>query len=118
MNYQQFFNIGKTLKKNAPEGTIVCSRKPQMLYLYSERPGVSYLFSTDAKELITDLVSKNVDFVVLDALGYSSTYRYLFPAVQQYPQLFPKVLVHYPDTHTYLVSFDRQRAKRELGLEE
>lgn len=118
VNYQQFFNIGKTLKKSTPEGTIVCSRKPQMLYLYSERPGVSYLFSTDAKELITDLVSKNVDFVVLDALGYSSTYRYLFPAVQQYPQLFPKVLVHYPDTHTYLVSFDSQRAKRELGLGE
>ncbi|MGM9809958.1 MAG: hypothetical protein ACI30J_03705 [Paludibacteraceae bacterium] len=118
VNYQQFFNIGKTLKKNTPEGTIVCSRKPQMLYLYSERQGVNYVFSTDAKELIADLVRKNVDLVVLDALGYSSTYRYLFPAVQQYPQLFPKVLVHYPDTHTYLVSFDRQRAKRELGLGE
>ena len=89
-----------------------------MLWLYSERAGVNYRYTTDAKELIADLVEKKVDLVVLDALGYSSTYRYLFPAVQQYPQLFPKVLMHYQDTHTYLVSFDRQRAIEELGLTE
>lgn len=115
-NYQQFFAIGKTIKKNTPEAMVVCSRKPQMLYLYAERPGVNYLNTQDAKELITDLVRKNVDLVVLDALGYSSTYRYLFPAVQQYPQFFQNILVHYPDTHTYLVAFDRQLAAQELGL--
>lgn len=117
-NYQQFFAIGKALKKNTAPGTIICSRKPQMLWLYSERAGVNYRYTTDAKELIADLVEKKVDLVVLDALGYSSTYRYLFPAVQQYPQLFPKVLMHYQDTHTYLVSFDRQRAIEELNLSE
>ena len=117
-NYQQFFAIGKALKKNTDKDIVICSRKPQMLWLYSERAGVNYRYTTDAKELIADLVTKKVDMVVLDALGYSSTYRYLFPAVQQYPQLFPNVLMHYPDTHTYLLSFDRQRAIEELGLDE
>ena len=115
-NYQQFFQLGESIKKYTPENTVVCSRKPQMLYLYSQRPGVNYLFTKDAKALITDLVKKDVDLVILDALGYSSTYHYLFPAVQQYPHLFPKIVAHYEDTNTYLLTFDKAAAKKELHI--
>lgn len=106
--YKQFFDIGKQLGKKTPEGTVICSRKPQMLYLYSERPGVVYKFTQDADELLTDLANKKVDYVILDALGYSSTAHYLFPAIQKYPQYFTPV-IHYEDTHTYLLRFDRER---------
>lgn len=112
--YTQFFRIGKQLKASVPEGTVVCSRKPQMLWLESGMPGVNYKFTKDARELLLDLVDRKVDYVVLDALGYSSTYLYLFPAVQAYPQLFPQVVTQYDDTHTYLLRFDRERAEREL----
>ena len=105
--YKQFFDIGKQLKKNTPKGTVICSRKPQMLYIYSERPGVSYRFTQDAHELISDLAAKKVDYVILDALGYSSTGLYLFPAIQQYAQYFA-IVMHYEDTHTYLLRFDRE----------
>lgn len=108
--YKQFFQIGERLKKHTPQGTVVCSRKPQMLYLYSERPGVGYKFTQDAKELIADLVNKQVDYVILDALGYSSTAHYLYPAIQKYPQYFTPV-IHYEDTHTYLLRFDREHAQ-------
>ncbi len=112
--YTQFFRIGKSLKNMAPEGTVVCSRKPQMMWLESGLPGVNYKYTKDAKELLVDLVDRKVDYVVLDALGYSSTYLYLFPAVQQYPQYFQDIITHYDDTHTYLVRFDRERAEKEL----
>lgn len=118
VNYRQFFAIGKSLKKNTPEGTIICSRKPQMLYMYAERPGVNYLYTEDARALIADLVRKNVDLVLVDALGYSSTYRYLIPAIQQYPQFFPRALAYYENTGTYLFTFDKARAIKELSLEE
>lgn len=118
VNYTQFFKIGEAIKENLPSSTIVCSRKPQMLYLYSQCPGVIYLYTTDARELIADLVKKNVDLVVVDALGYSSTYRYLIPAIQQYPQLFPRALMYYENTRTYLLTFDREGAITELGLTE
>ena len=109
--YKQFFAIGEQVKKKTPEGTVVCSRKPQMFYLYSDRPGVVYKFTQDKQELIADLVKKQVDYVILDALGYSSTGYYLFPAVQQYPQLFSPVM-HYEDTHTYLLRFRRDEAEK------
>ena len=102
--YKQFFAIGEQVKKKTPEGTVVCSRKPHMFYLYSDRPGVVYKFTQDPQELLDDLVKKNVDYVILDALGYSSTAYYLFPAVQKYPQYFSPV-IHYEDTHTYRLRF-------------
>lgn len=104
--YKQFFAIGEQVKKKTPEGTVVCSRKPQMFYLYSDRPGVVYKFTQDAQELLDDLAKRNVDYVILDALGYSSTPYYLFPAIQKFPQFFVPV-IHYEDTHTYLLRFRR-----------
>lgn len=105
--YKQFFAIGEKVKKNTPEGTVICSRKPQMFYLYSDRPGVVYKFTKDPDELLNDLVNKQVDYVILDALGYSSTPHYLFPAIQKYAQYFVPV-IHYEDTHTYLLRFRRE----------
>lgn len=114
--YKQFFAIGEQVKKKTPAGTIVCSRKPQMFYLYSDRPGMVYKFTQNAEELLTDLVNKQVDYVILDALGYSSTAYYLFPAIQKYPQLFAPVM-HYEDTHTYLLRFNREQAKTTMEIE-
>ncbi len=75
---------------------------------------MNYKYTKDAKELLEDLVERKVDYVVLDALGYSSTYLYLFPAVQQYPQFFQEIVTHYDDTHTYLIRFNRELAAKEL----
>jgi hypothetical protein len=112
--YVQFFSMAKQMKKSAPKGSVVCSRKPQMFWMYSQLPGVNYKYTKDAKELILDLVEKKVDYVVLDNLGYSSTYLYLYPALQQYPYLFPQAVIYYENTHQYMLVFDRERAEREL----
>lgn len=42
--YVHFFQVGKKLQKIAPSGTVVCSRKPQMLWLESKMPGVGYRY--------------------------------------------------------------------------
>ena len=112
--YTQFFSMGKQMKKKVPAGTVVCSRKPQLFWLESQLPGVNYKYTKDARELIMHLVENKVDYVVLDALGYSSTALYLYPAIQRYPYLFPQVVMHYDNTHMYLLSFDRERAQKEL----
>lgn len=110
--YQQFFNIGKELKKNTPENTVICSRKSQMLWMYAKRPGTGYLFTSDDKALIRDLIEKKVDYVILDALGYSSTGLYLFPAIQKNAQYFP-IVMQYDNTHTYLLRFLREKAEQD-----
>ena len=115
IQYTQFFSMSKQMKKIAPKGSIVCSRKPQMFWLNSQLPGVGYKYTKDAKELILDLVNKKVDYVLLDNLGYSSTYLYLYPAIQTYPQYFPKAVLQYENTHQYMLVFDRERATKELS---
>lgn len=107
--YTQYFKIGKDLKANTPENTIVCCRKNELLHLYSDRPGVGYLFTSDPDELIRDLITKNVDYVILDALGYSSTPLYLGPAVQKHFRFFD-IVEQFDDTHTYLLRFKRNEA--------
>lgn len=114
IQYTQFFNMSKQMKKIVPAESIVCSRKPQMFWLNSQLPGVGYKFTKDAKELILDLVDKKADYVLLDNLGYSSTYLYLYPAIQAYPQYFPKAVLQYDNTHQYMLVFDRERAAKEL----
>ena len=114
VQYVQFFNMAKQMKKIAPQGSIVCSRKPQMFWMDSQLPGVGYKYTKDAKELILDLVEKKVDYVILDNLGYSSTYLYLYPAMQQYPHLFPHAVIYFENTHQYMLVFDRERAAKEL----
>lgn len=114
VQYVQFFSMAKQMKKIAPKGSVVCSRKPQMFWMDSQLPGVNYKYTKDAKELILDLVEKKVDYVLLDNLGYSSTYLYLYPAIQQYPQFFQQVVMHYENTHQYMIVFNRDRAAHEL----
>ena len=97
------------MKKSTPKDAIVCSRKPQMLWMYSERQGVNYLYTSDAQTLLENLIEHKVDYVVLDALGYSSTGLYLYPAIQKYYQFFP-IVTHYEASHTYLLRFLREDA--------
>ncbi len=111
--YRQFFQAAKDLKKIAPKGAVVASRKPQMFWLYSGLPGRVYKFSLEPQEVIQHLIDNNVDYVILDALGYSSTYRYLLPAVQAYPYYFP-VIKHYEASHTYVLEFKREAAQQTM----
>lgn len=108
-NYRDFFEVSKMLRK-APEGSVVCCRKQTMSYFYSGKVTELYRITLDKKELIQGLIDDGVDYVILDALGYSSTSRYLFPAIMEYMQCF-QVLVSKENTGTYLLFFDRALAK-------
>jgi len=114
--YEQFFSMAqvmdKAVKKNQiPANTIVCSRKPNMFYMYSHLRGVTYKFTTDDRELISHLVENNVDYVVYDILGYSSTELYLYPAIEKHPDLFvTKISPKQGQFGNFLFYFDRKAA--------
>jgi len=59
------------------------------------------------------MVRTKVDFVVLEQLGYSSTGRYLYPAIMKHPDLFQPVMqLQNPDT--YLLAFNKEGARKWL----
>ncbi len=103
-NYKNYINIAKSLKANTPKNTVVCGRKPEILYYYSERPSCNYLYSSNTDEVLKDLEKNKVSYVILEQLGYGSTARYLFPAIQANPARF-KTLIQLKNPDTYLLEF-------------
>ena len=113
-NYQNFFTIAKEVRKRLPANTVVCSRKPELFYMYSKTAVTMYSWTEDQAQLIRDMVEAKVDYVVLDQLGFSSTPRYLFPAIENNPELFP-VMIHLKNPDTYLLRFEREKAQAKFG---
>jgi hypothetical protein len=71
-----------------------------MFYLYSNTHTINYKYTEEGQELIDNLIEKQVDYVVLEQLGYSSTYRYLLPAIQNNPDKFEVIQkIGGPDTY-------------------
>jgi len=103
--YKNYFQIAKEVKKLNKKDLMVICRKPGMFHYYSGTYVDNYLFSTDPKEVIDDLTYKNADFVVLEHLGYGSTGRYLFPAINTYQQKF-NIVLHLKNPDTYLLKYN------------
>ena len=74
-----------------------------------------YAWTDDTTELIKGLVDSNSEYVILEQLGFSSTARYLYPAIQKNPDLFP-IVMHLKNPDTYLFKFDREKAIKKLNL--
>lgn len=116
-NYQNFFKIAEEVKKQLPPNTMVCSRKPTLFYMYGKTWVCNYQWTDDDVKLINDLIRNKVDYVVLEQLGYSSTFRYLYPAIEKHQELFAPVM-HLPDPDTYLLKFDREAAIAKMSVQE
>lgn len=106
-SYQNYFKMANWIRENSSDTAVVCCRKGQLFYIYSNRYVTSYKNTLDIEEQIEYLISKQATYVVLDNLGYSSTQRYLFPAIKRYPNKFKEVL-SLKDPDTYLLEFRPQ----------
>lgn len=113
--YKNYFEIAKAINKQGDRNIVVSCRKADMFYYFSKTYTNMYLFSEDDKAVIGQMVKSNVDFVVLEQLGYGSTGRYLYPAIMKNQELF-RVAMHLPDPDTYLLWFDKNGAAKKLGL--
>ena len=112
--YNNFFNIAKALEKQGNRNLVVACRKTDMFHYFSKTYSKMYLFSENDKEVIGQFIKDNVDFVVLDQLGYSSTGRYLYPAIMKNQELF-SVALQMTNPDTYLLWFNKEGAKKKLG---
>ena len=112
--YQNFFRLGLVLKEHVSPETVVASRKGELLYMFSRTRVAGYAYSQDDRAVIQKMLDDGVEYVILDQLGYSSTPRYLYPAIQKNDDLF-FVASHVPNPDTYLLKFDREAAKKKLS---
>lgn len=116
--YSNYFNLAVMVNNSVEEGTVVCCRKPEFFAHFAPKTrSANYLYSLQQEEVVRDLLGKKVDYVVLDQLGYSSTGRYLYPAILKYPQFF-KEIYRTPEPITVLYAFDRRAVQENFFTEE
>ncbi len=105
--WANYYSLAEWSKENLADSSVIACRKPHLFYLNSNRFTVNYKYTENGQSLIDDLIDKQVDYVVMDQLGYSSTFRYLYPVIQNYPDRFE--LVHeINDPQTYIFRFKPQ----------
>lgn len=104
--FKNYFDIAAWASnpQNVPRDAVVSCRKGQLFYLYANRWVTGFKNTLNQEELIENLKEKEVTHVVLDQLGYSSTSRYLYPAIKKYPEKF-KIIQHLKNPDTYLMKF-------------
>ena len=113
--YRNYFQSANELgQKEGCADTLVSARKPALFYLFSNCHVTRYAFSTDDKKILRDMVEKGVDYVVLDQLGFSSTPRYLYPAIKKNRGLF-RAVIRTEKPRTYVLQFDAEKAGAMLG---
>lgn len=104
-NWKNYFEIAKWIKKQGFENAVVCCRKADLFYLYSDTFVYTYPYTENDQEIISELKDNKVTHVVLDNLGYRQTYAYLLPAIQKNPEHFQTIL-KLSDPDTYLLKFN------------
>lgn len=114
--FKNYFIVAQEMQKKIPKNTICCCRKPEFFsYFAPNICPVNYLYSTEPMAVINNLVEKKVEYVVLEQLGYSSTGRYLYPAISENQELFDLVW-QLPNPDTYLLRFNREKAIKKLEV--
>ena len=112
--YSHYFNLAQMMQNSMEKGTVVCCRKPEFFVHFAPNMVcTNYVYDLNPDVVIRDMVEKKVDYVVVEQLGYGSTARYLYPAIQAHPDLFTKVYVS-PAPETTLLKFNREAANQKL----
>jgi len=100
--YKNYFQAAKWVKKNTPDSSITACRKPNLFHIYSNKFVTNYPKSVSKEEILESFDQKQVDYVIVESLGFSSTAKYLVPALQKYQGKFKQVYkLTNPDTYVF-----------------
>jgi tetratricopeptide (TPR) repeat protein len=110
--WRNYFKVADWVKNNTPPQSVVCCRKPGVFHLFSNRLTKIYPFSREDEDILEDFATYDVDYIVVAKIGFSSTGRYLVPAINENYEMFQKVL-HLKNPSTYL--FRMFSGKTPLG---
>ncbi len=102
--FHDYTEMAGWVKENVEKGAVISTRKPNLFHLYSERYVTSYTYTPDSEKLLANLKKNRVSHVVVDQLGFSSSTRYLIPAIQKYPAKFVQITA-IGESPTYLFRY-------------
>lgn len=101
--WNNYYLAGRWLAANTAEDAVVVCRKSYWMYIVSGRTAQVYAFD-EPQAVVRGLEEVGADYVVVDQLGFSSTYDFLIPAIQRFPERF-ELLWQRPGPETYIFRF-------------
>jgi hypothetical protein len=108
-----FVSAADWIKKNAPKGSLILSRRPNWIYVYTGGyRGLGLLRTVDVRAQYEFISKNDINYIVIDQnkIFRDDARNYLLPLVDYYKDKFEKVYASgYPETLIYKV---RQRAER------
>ena len=122
IHLEQYYRAAIWCKDGLPKDAVVLCRKPSLFYFFAKKQTVASaeLTLTDtemqgtdtirAQKYIAMLRKKKVTHIIVDALSFPETSKYVFPTVKTYPFLFP-VLKVFENPSTYVLALEPQKAK-------
>lgn len=115
-DWQNFYRTASWVKQNTPQGTVVYGSKPALFSLIAGRPTAGPVALGDVRELLSELVSQQAEYVVVDNLDEPVS-KCLAQAVEKYPAGFHKVFeTANPNTAVFEVISCRDTAARTKTL--
>jgi hypothetical protein len=102
-DWRDFHAAAVWLKANAPAGSTIINRSPNLLYIWTGLASRNYPYSFDMPAMIKDLTAEQRDYVIYDDFDWTyTTKQYLRPLIRRYPSYFRPV-AQFNGTIVYLV---------------
>ncbi len=102
-DWRDFHAAAIWLEQNAPSGSTVINRSPNLFYLWTGLASRNYPYIFNLQAMMHDLGSDHRDFVIYDDFDWTyTTKQYLRPVIKRYPSHFQAV-AHFHGTVVYEV---------------
>ena len=107
-----YLAIGKEAAK-LPDARLVASRKPELLYVHTGVRGKRIKEDNTNVDILNNLLDENIDYLVLDNMGFKYTYEVLYPFIKHHQDMFQMVKYTRQPT-TVLFRFNKELATQWL----
>lgn len=109
---KNFIAMGDAVAKY-PDAKIVASRKPELLYVHSGVRGKRLKEEKTNVAILNHMLDENIDYLVLENMGFKYTYDVLYPFVQQHGEFF-ELLKYTNQPTSILLKFKKKEAAQWL----
>lgn len=110
--FASYISIGREALKLG-DGCTTASRKPEFLYVALGLRGVRMKQGMNNVQILNDLLDDDVDFLLLENMGFRYTALVLYPFIKEHPQFF-EALKYTVSPTNILFKFNKEAARKAL----
>lgn len=95
LKWKNYMDASKWAKEGLPEGSVVACRKPHLFAIESGKKVSTFRYTEELDTVLQGLIDDSVTHVVIESIGFTATFKYLYPTVRKYKDKFK--LIHKAD---------------------